>query len=319
MRRARLLVALLLAACAVATGAGASTWSAWTAATGSAAGAMSAIADWQAPIVDASAIGKSGGGSTGFVRQGGGYYFYAAVTDGGNPASGTSAVIAGAGAISAGATAVALSAGSYGAGGVTYNRRSALLSADAALGAGSYATTIGTSDVAANAAVVGGPSVTVDNTAPTGSAADIVNGGAAAALPDAGDRISFDWSEPLDPSSILGGSSGGATAVRVLITDGGASDTLTVRSTGGVALPMGSTVLDTDYTSNTATFDAAMTQSGGSIVVTLGTLVSGTVHATTHKAWLSWSTAAVTGASDRAGNALAGSTVTESGLFDLDF
>lgn len=319
MTRARLVVALLLAACAPATAAGMSTWSAWTATTASAAGAMSAAADWQAPTVDASAIGKSGGGSTGFVHPGGGYYLYAAVIDAGNPASGTSAVLAGAGAITAGATAVALSAGSYSAGGVTYNRRSALLSADAALAAGSHATTIGTSDVAANTAVVGGPSVTVDNTPPTGTSVDIVNGAGAVARPDAGDVVSFGWSEPLDPSSMLAGWSGGATDVHVVITDGGANDTLTVASPAGVALPVGSVLLNNDYVSNTATFDATMTQSGGSIVVTLGAVLSGTSHASPHNGWLIWSTATVAGATDRAGNAVAGLPVTETGTLDQDF
>ena len=216
MTTARLLAVVLLAACAAtATAADVSTWSGWTGATGSPAGTIGAAADWQAPVVGAAAVGKSAGGSSGFIRQGGGYYIYAAVTDGGNPASGTSTVVAGAATISVGATAVALAAGSFSADGVAYNRRSALLTANAVLAAGDYATTIATSDVAANSAVVSGPPVTVDNTAPTGAAINIANGGATVGRPEAGDIVTFTWSETLDPSSVLAGWSGGATAVRV--------------------------------------------------------------------------------------------------------
>ncbi len=320
MTTARLLAVVLLAACAAtATAADVSTWSAWTGSTGAPAGTIGAAPDWQAPVVGAAAVGKSAGGSSGFIRQGGGYYIYAAVTDGGNPASGTSTVIAGAATISIGATAVALVAGSFSADGVAYNRRSALLTANAVLPAGAYATTIATSDVAANSAVVNGPPVTVDNTAPAGVSINTANGGAIAGRPEAGDTVTFTWSKTLDPFSVLAGWSGGATAVRVIITDVGSKDTLTIGSTGGVLLPLGSTLLDNDYATSTATFDATMTQSGSSIVVTLGALVSGSPRTDTHNASMSWITAAVPGATDRAGNALLGSTVAEAGTSDSDF
>jgi hypothetical protein len=297
-----------------------STWSAWTGTTSSAVGTMSAAPDSQAPAVDIAAVGKSGGGTTGFIRQGGSYYVYANVTDAGNPPSGTSTVTAGAGSISTGLTAVALAAGTFTAQGVSYNRRSAVLTANAALAAGTYATTIATADAAANSAVVTGPSVTADSVVPAGSSVSTTSGGAIAGRPDAGDILTLVWSEPLDPYSILAAWAGGATAVQVLITDGGASnDTLTFRSTGAVVLPLGSIALVNNYVTATATFNATMTQSGTSIVVTLGTLISGTPSTDSHKSALSWSTATVSGATDRAGNALAGSTVAEIGKADADF
>jgi hypothetical protein len=320
MTRARVAVAMLLAACALVTATGSATWSAWTATATSATSTISAAPDGQAPVVGSAVVGKSGGGSTDFIQQGGGYYVYANVTDAGNPASGTSTVTAGAASISTGLTAAVLSAGSFSAQGVSYNRRSAALTADASLAAGSYATTIAATDVAANSAVVSGPSVTVDNVAPSGSSVSIVNGGATTGRPDAGDTIALGWSETIDPYSILGGWSGSQTAVQVIIVDGGAkSDSIVFRSTGGVALALGSITPNNDYVTSSATFAATMIQTGGSIVLTLGALVSGTPRTDTHKAGLSWSTAAVAGATDRAGNALAGSTVNESGLRDYDF
>jgi hypothetical protein len=318
MMRARDALATLLAASALAA-ATASTWSAWTDAGGSVAGTISAAADWQAPPVDAAVAGKSSGGSMGFVHQGGGYYVYANVTDAGNPASGTSAVSADAGSISTGLSAVPLSAGSFSAQGVAYNRRSALLTANATLAEGSRATTIATTDVAANSAVVSGPSVVVDNAAPSAVAVQIDNGGLIAGRPDSGDTMALDWSETLDPYSILAGWSGAAAAVQVVITDVSATDSITIQSSGGVALPLGTIALNSQYVTATSTFSATMVQSGASIVVTLGAMITGIPHTANKKATLTWGAGTVTGATDRAANALVDSTITESGIADLDF
>jgi signal peptidase I len=295
------------------------TWSAWTGTTGSGAGTLSAVADWLAPAVDAAAVGKAAGGSTGAIHQGGDYRIYANVSDAGNPASGTSTVTANAGSISTGLTTVALSAGSFSAQNVSYNRRSALLTANAALSEGSYATTIATADAAANSAVVSGPSVTVDNVAPTGSLVQIDNGSLVVGHPDSGDVVTFGWSETLDPSSMLAGWSGSATAVQVFIADVGASDVVSIRSSGGIALPAGTITTNSQYATTDTTFTATMVQSGASIVVTLGTLVTGTVNTNAKKAALSWSAGDFPGATDAAGNALIGSTITEPGPSDVDF
>ena len=54
-------------------------------------------------------IGKTVGGVTGFIRQGGTYYVYATVaTDTGNPASGIASVKANVEGVTTGQTAVAL-------------------------------------------------------------------------------------------------------------------------------------------------------------------------------------------------------------------
>jgi hypothetical protein len=215
---------------------------------------------------------------------------------------------------------VALSSGGFTAQGVSYNRRSALLTANATLAAGSYATTIAVSDMAGNSAVVAGPGIVVDNTSPVGNAVQTVNGGGTRGRPDAGDVITLGWSDVLDPASVLAGWSAAATAVQVVIFDSGSgNDTLVVRTTSGVSLPLGSIDLNNNYVGSTTTFNATMTQSATSIAVTLGTLVSGSPRTDTSKAAVAWSTGAVAGATDRAGNALLPSVVNESGYSDDDF
>jgi hypothetical protein len=319
-RRRALLAGLLVAAAMTHAGGASSTWSSWTATTGSPAGTISAAADSQAPVVSASAVGKSAGGSTGYLRQGGTYYLYASVTDAGNPPSGTNTVTANVSSISTGQTAVPLSAGSFTAQGVSYNRRSALLTANAVVAAASYATTVAVSDVAGNSAVAGGPEVVVDNTSPVGNSVQTVNGGAIRGRPDAADVITLGWSEVLDPASVLSGWSAAATPVQVVILDGGSgNDTLYVRTTTGTTLPLGTIDLNNDYVGSTTTFNATMVQSATSIAVTLGALVSGSPRTDTSKAAVAWSTGAIAGATDRAGNALLPTVVNESGTSDDDF
>jgi hypothetical protein len=62
-----------------------------------------------------------------------------------------------------------------------------------------------------------------------------------------------------------------------------------------------------------------MTQAGATITVTLGTLLSGVPKTTPVKTAMVWSTGLVPGATDRAGNALTATTVTESGTSDYEF
>ena len=114
----------------------------------------------------------------GFIRQGGTYYVYANVTDGGCAPSGIATVRANVSTVTTGSTAVALSAGAFTVGGVAYNYRSASLTANGTLTAGAKAYTITSTDNAANGQTQTGYSVTVDNTRPTGSNVQTANGGA---------------------------------------------------------------------------------------------------------------------------------------------
>src|SRR5439155_4770 len=73
------------------------------------------------PTVDASVIGKSSGGTPGYIHQGGTYYIYANLTEAIGLDSDTASVTT----ITTGQGSVALVAGSYAVGGRAYGYRSA--------------------------------------------------------------------------------------------------------------------------------------------------------------------------------------------------
>lgn len=318
--RLRLLVASMAALAVAGSAAVSSTWSAWTDTTSSSGSSLSAAPDWLAPAVSSSAVGKSTGGATGYIRQGGTYHLYANVTDGGNPASGTTAVTAATATISAEQATVPLAAGSFTAGGVSYNRRSSLLTARTPLATGTYATTITTTDAAGNAATVEGPVAVVDIVAPAGTDVSATNGGGVPGRPDAGDTVAYSWSEPLDPNSVLSGWTGATTAVQVYIADSGPQDdTLVVRSTAGVALPLGALDLNQNFVTANTLLTATMTQSGADITIKITGLVSGTPRNRERSDIMTWSTGAIAGATDRAGNALTSLVLPEPGVVDDDF
>jgi phosphodiesterase/alkaline phosphatase D-like protein len=105
-----------------------------------------------------------------------------------------------------------------------------------------------------------------------------VNGGVAGRI-DSGDSVTFTYSEQIDPTSILPGWNGSSTPVRVQIANNSSNDRLTIwNSTGKSQLPITNPLtLGGNYVSNTVTFNAAMVQSGGSITITLGTRINGSV------------------------------------------
>src|SRR5829696_589816 len=182
-----------------------------TADTTNPANAVSANADWVAPTAGASVVGKTTGGTTGFVRQGGTYYVYANASDAGNPATGIATVAGNLSTVSSSATSVALTAGTYTAGGTAYAYRSASLTARASLTAGSYAYSLALADVGGNSTTQSGFAVTVDNTVPSASDVQTVNvAGGTAGKPDLGDRVVLTFSEPIETESILAGWSGAA-------------------------------------------------------------------------------------------------------------
>lgn len=121
--------------------------------------------DTVAPSISSPAIGSSAGTSVGFIRQGGGYYVYANVTD---ATSGVSSVTANASAITSTATAVTLTtaSGPWTVGGTTYAYRSAQLLAGSPL-SGSKSFTVSAVDAVGNTPTPASGSVTVDNSAPT--------------------------------------------------------------------------------------------------------------------------------------------------------
>lgn len=277
------------------------------------------------PTVSAAVAGKASGGATGAIRQGATYYVYANAADD----SGVSSVKANVSSFDSGQTAVPLAAGTYIAGGVSYRFRSALLTANTTLGAGTKSFTITAYDSASKTGTLTS-SVTVDNTAPAASAISTTNGpGGVAGQPGPGDTLTLAYSESVENDSILDGWDGTATGVQVLVADGNAhnSDTVQVFAADAtpanpVTLPLGivdlsrSDVVDGGYVVFGASgggTPSTMVRSGNAVVITLGTPVGlgGTVGTAASFATERWTpNAAVT---DLAGNATVTSTITASG------
>lgn len=286
---------------------------------------VAAAPDFVAPQASASVVGKAQGGVAAYVKQGGGYRVYANVSDTGNPASGTQTVTADVSSVTTGQTAAALTAGSYTAGGASYNYRSAELTANASLAEGSKSFTLSLADADSNTRAQTGYSVTVDNTAPSASDVQAVNGSGTVRQPDLGDVVTFTYGEPIDAESIQAGWSGASTAVVVRIEDGGllGNDELRVYNAANTAqLPLGNLGLGSvSYVSANRTFGASgtastMAQSGANIVVTLGT-ASGSTSAPLSATTMSWTPSA--SAYDRAANASTTSSRSEQGSSDFDF
>lgn len=270
---------------------------------------LSAVTDFLPPSASASAIGKSEGGTAGYVRANGNYRVYANVTDPGNPSSKTSSVKANVSALTAGQTAVALTAGSYSFDGVTYSYRSAQLKVGGGVSAGtkSYALTLldgaGNSGIENFPVVVNGPFA--------GSSFATANGpGNNSGEPEEDDTIAFTYSAEPEPESIKPSWDGDATSVKVSIADSSGSETLTV---GGVSL--GSVALKGDYVASgkTVSFSSsAMTLSGSTVTVVLGDPgSSGNVDDDNGNRAPVWTPSSA--ADDRAGNACSTATVTGAG------
>jgi hypothetical protein len=269
--------------------------------------------------VSAAVIAKTAGGTAGHVRAGGSYMVLADIGDSGNPASGTSSVTANVAALTAGRTAAPLSPGSYRAGGGTYTHGSASLTVDAAKPEGTYSFSLALADAAGNTATRTGLTVTVDNTAPTASDVQTANvTGGTARRAEAGDRITFTYSEPIDPTTILPAWTGAATTVVVRVTNG-ASNTLTVRNAANSGvLPLGSVNLGrSDYVTGTRDFTASqMTMAGAAITIMLGA-PNGSTTTAAGNGTMTWTPSATV--TDRAGNPASAAARTESGSADGEF
>ena len=130
--------------------------------------------------------------------------------------------------------------------------------------------------------------------------------------------MTFTFSEPMSPESILAGWSGLATNVTVRFTKGTRDVVLTVYdAANSTALALGSVAVIKRYvTANTVFTASTMVLSANTISITLGT-ASGSPTTATGNSALRWTTS--TAATDRAGNPLALDTVDESGGAGLDF
>jgi hypothetical protein len=334
-RRTIVAGALALACGLAAVGLVSPTWSTFSKATTNPGNSLAAAPDFRAPTAGASVVWKSQGGTPGYVKKGGTYTVLASVTDTGNPASGTASVTGNLTALTSGQTAAALASAATTAGGVSYNRASAQLTAGASLTEGTKTYSLTSTDAAANSGTQSAFTVIVDNTAPTASDVQTTNvAGGTAGRPQLGDTVTFTFSEPVEPASILAGWSGASTAVVVRITDGGGllglgSDSLTIRNAANsAALPFGGVDLGrTDYQSSllglggSIDFGASgtastMVMSGSQVTITLGT-ASEAADTAGGSGTMTWGPSSTP--YDRAANAMSTSSATESGAADREF
>lgn len=332
---ARLPLAVAIAALIVSVG---STAAAFRSPADNPGDSVTAAPDFRAPAVTASAIGKTQGGSTGFVKKGGAYFVYANVTDSGNPASGTASVTADLTSLTTGSSAVTLSPGSFSTGGQSYNYRSAQLTAGSGLAEGATSYPVTVADNASNAAVTSWPA-TVDNTAPFGSDVQATNtSGGTAGKAERGDTVTLTYSEPIEPESILLGWNGSPISVVVRVTTGtallggllGQPEGLQVfDSANSALLPLGAIDLKRQYVEKTAllltgtmTFGASgtpsmMSISAGVVTIVLGTQAGNNALTVGTAGTMAWAPSATP--FDRAANAASSATANESGAADVEF
>lgn len=322
-RRLRVLALAGFSTLLAFTALGAGAWAAYSSRSTNPGNELLSAADWTAPSVSTTVIGKTQGGIPGYIHQGGTYNVYGNITDGGNPPSGLASVSAGLGAITTGQSAATLSAGTFAIGAISYGFRSASLAANAVLAPASYLYSITSKDLFGNSRTQSGFPVIVDNTAPTASDVQTANKpGNLVGRPEIGDSMVYTFSEQIDPGSILAGWNGTATSVVARITNT-ANDPFTIFNAANTAqLAIGSVNLGrNDYVSESATFGASgtastMVQSGSVITVTLGAASAGPSTAATNGTMI-WSPSVT--AYDRAGNAETSATRTESGTADKEF
>ena len=307
--------------------------------TASASNSVGSAPDWTPPTAGTTTIAKQTGYLAGAIKQGIGYYLYANVADNGNPAAGISTVRADLSTLTVGQTNVTLNSGSYSVNGVSYNYRSGLLTAANPLSAGSKGYTITSVDQLSYSGQQNF-TTTVDNTAP--SALDIQTAnrvGGSSGVAEAGDSVSFTFSEQIDPHSILSGWTGASTNVIVRLQDGGcvlnlllkicADDSFEIYNGASPLATIGPVDLkDPDYLGggllggvSDAVFGSTgtpstMVQSGSSIVITLGTRSGSSPDqgGTTATEWDSASSPY-----DAAGNTATGNVRTEQGGSDREF
>jgi chitinase len=166
--------------------------------------------------------------------------------------------------------------------------------------------------------------VIVDNTAPTATSVQSANGGTPGRI-DANDTLTFAWSEPMAPASILAGWNGASQPIRVRVNQvaGADNDTLDLyNSTGATRLNVMSGAqplrLNADYAgSNPLWLNATMVMSGNSITITITSVFSGS-NATNETTGgnMQWTSSNLT--TDAVGNTATGNVVNETGA-DRDF
>jgi hypothetical protein len=320
-RRRSAAALLALAGTGVLLAAGQGTQALFSSSAANPGNSFGSATDLTAPTASPSSIAKTTGYATGYIKEGGSYYVYANVTDGGSPPSGTASVTADLSSFDSGQTSVELVAGSYSAGGTSFNYRSAALTANNPQIEGSYSYALTLTDAATNDRAQSF-NVQLDNTKPTGTSIATADGNGDPGQPGTGDQVIFTFSEPMEPDSILAGWTGASTTVTARIRDGGivlglaGDDELEIRNAANSAnLPFGTIDLNAGGYSTgllggyTVFSNSTMTMSGSQVTITFGTqsgLGTGEGGCCPDMQWPTQSTP-----TDRAGNTTQTGTVTE--------
>lgn len=311
MSARRLALVALIVLAVVVTTVGVS-YAAFSSTTSNPASSFSAHPDWTAPSASPAVVLRNGGGVPGFISQGATYRVYANVTDSGNPLSGTATVTADVSSFDTGVIATPLYSGSWTVAGQTYNYRSNLLTANAALVPGLFGFSLGLTDNNGTNQTQNGFSVEVDNTAPSATNIQTTNvGGGTQGRPETGDTVIYTFSEPMDPTTIKANWDGTSTAVTANFVQA-ANDRLTTNVNLGTV-----DLRNAGWVTANASYNATMVLSGSTLTMTLGTLASGSVNTVAANVNIRWTPVAA--ALDRAGNAISTAQRTETGAADPDF
>jgi hypothetical protein len=279
-----------------------------------------AAADWEPPHVTRTVIAKTVGYLAGSIRQGGQFFVYAQIDDGGNPPAGVGTVTADVSSISTGGGAVPMVSGAFSAQGMPYNYRSATRTGinPMANGTRTYSFTMSDVAVPVHSQTQSGFPVVIDNTAPAPVNFTSTNRpGGVVGRPEQGDSITYTWSTPIDPESLIPGWDGGSpTTVTVRITNNGNNDRVRIRGAAG-NLNFGTAQLQQNYVPGRRDFTgSSITMLGNSVTIVLGA-PDGTVNTVTIATPTTWQ--ASNGAYDVAGNACTTGTITGSGSPRIDF
>lgn len=322
-RRLRNIALIVVFGVALGLGGGA-TYAAFSWTTANGANTLATAPDWTGPT-GTTVIAKSGSTTSGTINPGSAYYVYANVTDTGNPASGVATVTANVANITTGQSAAALTTagGPFTIDGISYAYRSASLTANAGLTAGSKAYTLAMTDNAGNSGSASGSVTVVILIGPAAVDIQTTNKtGGTVGRPESGDVITYTFSTAMAPGSIMTGWTGASASVDVTFGNnacGPANDSLFVTTVGTTTpVNLGSVCLGSNYANgNNKTSTSAMVMTGNSVVITLGT-VSNSIKTSTTAFAMQWTPVAA--ATDVLGNACSTTPATESGSpADIDF
>jgi hypothetical protein len=187
-----------------------------------------------------------------------------------------------------------------------------------ALAQGTYTAVATQTDTSSNTGTSNAVTFKVDTTAPTATSVSGDNraGGAAGKI-EAGDTITFTYSEAITATSVWSGWNGASTNVRVRFTNAGNDSFTILDNSSNATVNLGTVQTNGDYVSATTTFTSTMVRSadGTQMIVTLGT--PGSVQSSASPGRnMSWTPSA--NIRDLAGNAGA-TTVYNETSSDVDF